>query len=203
MEIYLVRHGETGGNVAHRHQADETPLSIAGRRQAEEAARLLREYEPTHLVSSSLVRAVETAAVIGETCDLVPETSPTFIELARPSHLYGHYHRSPRSLWFYLQWYMGSEAALRSEGESYRTLRERIKQAKYELSQYPEDARVVVVSHSVFMSFFVEHLCREKPISPLMAVRAFHRILSMQNTHIMQLVFDPRTDADVCAWSVD
>lgn len=188
--------------MAHRHQAEHSPLSLQGQMQAEQAAVHLKQYQPTHLISSSLVRAVETARVIGEVCDLVPEVSATFIELARPQHLYGYHHRSPRSLWFYLQWYLGSEAALQSHGESYRTLRERFRLAKYELSQYPEDARVVVVSHSVFMSLFIEHLCREKAISPLVAVRAFHRILTMQNAHIMPISFSSNSRSDVCAWSL-
>lgn len=200
MEIYLVRHGETGGNVAHRHQADETPLSSLGRRQAEHAAETIAALEPTHLVSSSLVRAIETATVIGDRCDLIPETNPAFVELARPSHMFGHYHRSFKSLWFYLQWYLGSDAAVTAGGESYETLRERFSVAKAHLREYPTDARVVVVTHSVFMTLFEAHLCRERPLTPWQAGAHFLRILRMPNTHIRPVWFDHEAPPEQCAW---
>jgi broad specificity phosphatase PhoE len=57
MEILLVRHGETGGNVAHRHQSDATQLTDEGVRQIERVAKQLAEYAPTHVLSSSLLRA--------------------------------------------------------------------------------------------------------------------------------------------------
>lgn len=197
MEIYLVRHGETGGNVAHRHQAEHTPLSYVGTNQAKQVAEKLCEYEPTHLISSNLVRALETARVIGETCDLVPETSELFIELKRPHFLYGWKHRSPASMWFYFRWYLGWT---NGEGETYAELRQRIEEAKRHLATLPNDSRVVVVTHSVFMSLFVEHMCREHAITPWMAVRTFLWILRMKNTHVEPLLFDGESDKKVCAW---
>jgi probable phosphoglycerate mutase len=200
MQVYLVRHGETGGNVAHRHQAEHTRLTKAGQAQAEAVAKRVAELEPTHLVSSSLVRAIETAKVISERVELIPETDPTFIELARPASMYGRYHKSPRSLWFYGRWYLGSQAALAEGGESYATLRERFAVAQARLAEYPEDARVVVVTHSVFMTLFVEHLCREKPLWPWQAALAFVKILRTKNTHIIALSFDHKAPAGTCAW---
>jgi len=198
MEVYLVRHGETGGNVAHRHQADDTPLSRAGRQQAERAAEEIAALQPTHLVSSSLVRAIETATAIGDRCDLIPETNPAFVELARPSHMFGHYHRSIKSLWFYVQWYLGSDAAVTDGGESYETLRERFSVAQAHLREYPADARVVVVTHSVFMTLFEAHLCRDRALTPWQAGSHFLRIVRMPNTHIRPLRFDHDAPPDVC-----
>lgn len=204
MEIYLVRHGETGGNVAHRHQAKDTPLSNLGKEQVRHAAEEIMQFEPTHLVTSKLVRAIESASIIGEVCDLIPETNEHFIELTRPDHMYGHYHRSMKSMWFYLQWYMGKDVSVTSGGESYEDLRQRFKLAQEHLAlQYPKDARVVVVSHAVFINLFVAHLCRDQVLSPLQAASVFHKILTMPNTKITPVFFDEEDDAEACAWSVD
>lgn len=203
MEIYLVRHGETGGNVAHRHQAETTQLSFIGEQQVRQVAELIKQYEPTHLVTSNLVRAIETARVIGEVCNLVPETSQRFIELVRPNYLYGHHHRSIKSLWFYFQWYFGKGTNTPKDGESYKALRERFIQAQEHLAQYPKDARVVVVSHTVFINLFVAHLCNKKALNPLKAALVFRQILTMPNADIIPLHFNTEPNDGKCAWSIN
>ena len=203
MEIYLVRHGQTGGNVAHRHQAENTPLTKLGEEQAKKVAQVIKEYKPTHLLSSNLVRALETAEAIGEVCNLVPDTSRHFVELSRPKGIYGYHHRSIRSFAFYFQWLLGKEDITDEGWESYSSLRKRVEIAKKELAKYPEDARLVVVSHSVFISLFVEHLCNNKPMKPMQAVRVFKKMLAMPNTHITPILFDNQVTDQTCAWSVD
>lgn len=196
MEIYLIRHGETGGNVAHRHQVEHTPLTAHGVEQAKAVAQKVKELEPTHLLTSPLVRAIQTARVIGEACDLTPETNPYFIELARPPHMYGHFHKSFESMFYYSRWYFGHHEG----GESYKGLRERIEQAKAHFKHYPENARIAVVSHSVFINLFLAHLCDTRPIGPVRAVRTFSNVLTMKNTELVPLVFDPEAHPKTCGW---
>lgn len=196
MEVYLIRHGETGGNIAHRHQAEHTPLTIVGLEQAHAVAKKVKDLEPTHLLTSPLVRAVETARVIGEVCNLVPETSTHFSELRRPADMYGHYHTSFRSMWFYARWFYGFSKT----GESYADILQRIKTAKAHFKSYPEDARIAVVSHAVFINLFLAHLCHDDQINSLTAVRTFKDIFTMQNTHFTPLIFDPEAPADTCGW---
>ncbi len=201
MKIYLVRHGQTGGNVAHRHQAEHTPLTELGREQAQRVAEVVRLYQPTHVLTSNLVRAVETANVIGTVCNITPVTSPNFIELRRPNNMYGHYHKSFRSLWFYIKWYFGLVGgAGEPVGESYRALRERFKRAQAELLTYPPDARIVIVSHTAFIGLFTAHLCRERALNPFQAARTFYRILTMPNTYITPIYYDNEPDEGECAW---
>lgn len=194
----MVRHGQTGGNIAHRHQHEDTPLTKLGQEQAREAAELIQRFEPTHILSSSLVRTIETANSIGEVCDIVPETSYHFIELRRPKNVYGHYHRSLRSVWYFVTWYLG----LVRDGESYAEVRLRIKAAQRLLSTYPADARVVVVTHSVFLNLFLAHMCDERPMWPLSAVKTFVRILKTKNTQISKILYDPQEREGVCQWSL-
>ena len=64
--LYLVRHGETDWNRAHRIQGStDIPLNGTGRDQAMRTARLLARRSGDGLYSSPLSRAHETAAIIG------------------------------------------------------------------------------------------------------------------------------------------
>lgn len=204
MKVYLVRHGQTGGNIANRHQTEHTPLTDLGKEQARSVAEIVRLYQPTHILTSKYVRAVETARIIGEVCNLTPETSQNFVELLRPARMYGHHHKSIRSVWFYFWWYLGRVGgATETEGESYKTLRERFKKAQTELMTYPNDARIVVVSHAAFIGLFLAHLCRGRALNPFQAISAFYTILTMPNTCITPVYFDSDSVTRNCTWRVE
>ncbi len=196
MEVYLIRHGETGGNVAHRHQSEKTRLTKQGVEQARMVAEKVKDLEPTHLLTSPVIRALETAREIGEVCNLVPETNTNFSELKRPEHMYGHYHTSLRSMMFYSGWFIGRS----KQGESYEALRQRIIFAKDHFKDYPEDARVAVVSHSVFINLFLAHLCQDDSMGPLTALKTFINVMSMKNTEFVPLIFNPNADKGACGW---
>lgn len=200
MEIYLVRHGETGGNVARRHQSEATPLTPRGREQIKETAKQLKEIEPTHLITSSVLRAVESARYIGEILDMIPETNSVFAELIRPKFLNGNFHKSIGSLWFYTRWYFGFTDSKKDGGETYQELRARVKAAQAVLAQYPPDSKVVVISHSVFINFFVAHACQEKAMTPLQALKRFTKVLSIKNGSITKVVYAP---GQACKWQVE
>lgn len=199
MEIYFVRHGETSGNVEKRHQAAHGNLTEKGHKQASDVAEVIRELKPTHLLTSSMVRAIETTRYISSAVNLDPETSHSFIELVRPEHLHGHYHRSVPSVWFYLKWYLG----LSKGGESYFDLRNRFKEAEAEIASYPNDAKLVVVSHAVFISLFVAHLCNERALWSRKLFSAIKAMLVMTNTQITKVHFEANSNSKVCPWTVE
>ncbi len=65
MLLYLVRHGETDWNLAHRIQgATDIPLNDTGRAQAASTGRLLSRKRWDAIYSSPLSRALETASII-------------------------------------------------------------------------------------------------------------------------------------------
>jgi 2,3-bisphosphoglycerate-dependent phosphoglycerate mutase len=199
MEIYLVRHGQTDGNLAMRHQSQQTTLTPLGRQQIAEAAAKVKEFQPTHLLSSTLIRTLESARIIGDACDLIPDTNEAFRELDRPRFLQGHFLKSLGSMWFYSLWYFGLTNHEKHGGESYRALRERVEKAKEVLAGYPHDARVVVVSHSVFINFFVAHACQKHALLPWQAAYRFIKVLTIKNGSITKMTFDP-TKRKGCAW---
>ena len=64
-DLYLVRHGETDWNRQRRIQGlTDIPLNDTGRAQAEAAAALIERSEWDLVVSSTLGRARETAAIL-------------------------------------------------------------------------------------------------------------------------------------------
>lgn len=75
--VYLVRHGQSEWNVRRltQGQTSHPPLTALGRTQAARAARLVaadvaaRGVAADTIVSSDLVRAVETARILGEVLD--------------------------------------------------------------------------------------------------------------------------------------
>ncbi len=203
MQIHLVRHGETRENVARRHQPEDTPLTSNGIVQAKKVAKEIKEIKPTHLISSTLVRSIQTARIIGEECGMILETSSHFIELSRPEHLYGRRHASLFSIWFYVQWSLGRDTGSRDLSESYREVRDRIKKAQEYLASLPKDSRVVVVSHSVFISLFVAHLCRDKSLSLWQGIAVFRRMLTMPNAEITTVTLNTYSAKGTCAWSVN
>lgn len=203
MQLYFVRHGETGGNIAARHQSDNTDLTQKGLLQATEAAQILREKNPTHLVSSTMLRALETARIIGLACDLIPETDAIFTEVGRPARLNGHLLKSVYSLWFYMRWYFGLTSMITEGGETYKMFRERLHASRKHLATYPNDARVIVVSHSVFINFFVMHMCDDRPIGPIRAALCFWRILTIKNGSITSIHLDTTLSDNTCRFKLE
>ncbi|GAA3511090.1 histidine phosphatase family protein [Aeromicrobium panaciterrae] len=65
-QVVLWRHGRTEWNVAGRVQGQsDVPLDDVGRQQAREAAARLAALKPHRIVSSDLMRAAETAQILG------------------------------------------------------------------------------------------------------------------------------------------
>ena len=80
--MLLIRHAESSWNAAGRWQGHgDPPLSDRGREQTNVLARELARETIDVLVSSDLLRAVETAAILGEARGLRTELNPGLREL--------------------------------------------------------------------------------------------------------------------------
>ena len=85
--LILVRHGVTDWNREGRFQGHlDPPLADAGRRQAERAGRRLAsdpDLRPARVISSSLDRAMQTAAIIAGATGVAVEPEPRLIEIGQ------------------------------------------------------------------------------------------------------------------------
>jgi broad specificity phosphatase PhoE len=80
--LILMRHGETAWNRERRVMGDlDVPLTDEGRAQCEAAAGLLEGFGVTRIVSSPLVRAAESAAIVGTRLGLPVRHDPRLVEV--------------------------------------------------------------------------------------------------------------------------
>ena len=190
MEVYLVRHGQTDGNVGRRHQHSETKLNAHGLAQAAAVATEIVQLNLTHLITSTQLRAMETARIIGDKIHIIPETEPLFEELHQSKSMIGERLVSVHAGWYAAFWFLGVPRASMSDGETYTAFIERLAAARKYLEALPPDARVVVVSHSVFINFFLEHMRHPKRMNLIrLIIRAFH-ILTLKNTSITHVRYE-------------
>ena len=80
----LVRHGEAESNVRHILHSEpngENPLTDTGRKQAEAAAKDLKDRNVHHVYTSDLMRAHQTASIIGETVGIEPKVDERLREI--------------------------------------------------------------------------------------------------------------------------
>ena len=202
MDVYFVRHGRTDGNDAFRHQHPHTTLNELGIIQAINIAKFLKRQRPTHLITSTYLRSIETARVISNECDLIPETHPAFEELHRPEFLVGERIFGKVTITYLLRWFFGMKSASMHDGETYADFTRRLAEARRHLESLPENSRVVVVSHAVFINFFLEHMCRPREMSLWRACIRIVKILLFKNTGIIHVRFLPVKAKSVCGWRV-
>ncbi len=189
MDVYFVRHGQTDGNVAQRHQHPDIGLNENGQRQASQVAKVIRRLRPTHLISSTHKRALETATHIGLVTDLIPETYPAFEELKRPAFFIGKRFYDKETLKYVWGWFFGLKSASMHDGESYDDFRRRIISARTHLENLAPSAKVVVVSHAVFINFFLEHMNRDHHMGLRRAAWRIIAIFRIKNTAITHLQY--------------
>jgi broad specificity phosphatase PhoE len=204
MEVLFIRHGQTGANRNHRHQMPTEPLSSAGIGQIQTIAPKIRKWEPTHILTSPHTRAQQSARIISVSTGLSVDTYDAFRELRRPAWLFGKRHGSPASIWYLLRWFTAElvhydDAA---HGETYTTFRKRIIRARSMLEMYPNNARVVVVSHAVFINFFITHVCRDYPLPLWGALPQLLKLYALQNSDYVQLHADADAPENTCSWEM-
>ena len=84
--IYMARHGETDDNARRVVQGWlDTPLNDRGREQARELAARVADLGIESIWTSQLVRAAETAQIVGDALGLVPRVDDRFAESRRGS----------------------------------------------------------------------------------------------------------------------
>jgi broad specificity phosphatase PhoE len=161
MRAIFVRHGESVSN-AHPEMAalpleEGDRLTELGRRQSLAAAEVLGSLEPTTLISSSMGRARETAELIGERLGMVVTELPYINEL-RESRNYGTMSPEEQKLRRWSVWMVehGDDPDFSWQGgESFDQVRGRVRRLKDELERDHAGGRPLIVTHGLFLRFFL------------------------------------------------
>ncbi|MSU73787.1 histidine phosphatase family protein [Candidatus Kaiserbacteria bacterium] len=88
--IYLVRHGESEGNVEFVFQTKDSPLTEKGRKQAEIIAKRIAKLPVEVIIASPAARTKATAEAIATRVNKPVEYSDLLVERRTMSELWGH-----------------------------------------------------------------------------------------------------------------
>lgn len=143
LTLLLVRHGQSQWNAAGllQGQTASVPLTPLGHQQATAAAAELARLRPGALLTSDLLRAVQTAEHCAAATGLAPRTAPALREQA-----YGVLEGRPsRELWDVVDWADPHWSA--SGGESLAELHGRVEAFLKELVAEPPADVIALVTH--------------------------------------------------------
>ncbi|MSR73629.1 MAG: histidine phosphatase family protein [Candidatus Pacebacteria bacterium] len=155
--IYFVRHGESEGNTSSVFMDDTAPLTEQGRQQAAAVADRCVRLPIETIISSTMPRAMETAAIINGKIDKPIAYCDLFVERRRPSEFLGKDKESPeivamqkmmRSNFGYVSDYRFSDE------ENFTEIKMRALAALDYLAGRDEE-RILVVTHGWFMHMMV------------------------------------------------
>ncbi len=180
--VYLLRHGQSRGNVAPVFQSTTSPLSDVGVEQAEVIADRVTKVPFEALISSPLQRAKQTAEAIHCSTGKNIEFSELFVERIKPTYMYGKSHADERAARLWRDWEKSLYTpGMRAEdGENYDDLLKRAEDALAFLRERKERS-IVVVSHGYFLRTIVAKVLLGESITSD-GFRHFQKNASTENT---------------------
>ncbi len=149
--LFLVRHGENKANLTKEfsHRLVDYPLTPKGRVQAEQTAAYLQSFPVSHVFTSPLIRAKETAEVIAAAVDAPVSVLESFRELN-----VGTLEQVPPSTETWRQhdeiiwaWANGQAEVRFPEGENYRELVARVRDGYKTMLDGRDGETLVLVAH--------------------------------------------------------
>ncbi len=158
--FYFVRHGETAWNAEERLcGSTDVPLSDVGRRQAQLLGLRLQPILVEALYSSPLMRALETARLMGEAIGREPVVDERLAELnygAWEGRLFAEIKRTSPAI--YCAWDADPANVAPPEGETGVHLIERVTPFMADVAQSHRSGNVVVVCHKTVCRLLACHI---------------------------------------------
>jgi len=182
--IYFVRHGQSEGNVSPVYQTMSSPLTKEGKQQAQFIGERCSQLPIEAIISSTQLRAKETAALIAEKTGHTVEFSDLFRERRKPTELNGKLFDDPEAKQLNEAWWQSLIAAgpRAGDGENFQDINGRADSALEYLIGRPED-HILVVTHGFYMRYIVaKAIFGDKLTGELFA--DFAPSLVMENTGI-------------------
>ena len=146
----LMRHGEARHMVEDIYTNDpksEYGLTAEGERQAAEASKNIPQDKPLVIVSSPVLRALETARIVAEKCG-VPAEQIVIDDRLREIN-FGEFNGKPKWDWINFmaqpEWFTAKPEG----GENYEEIKKRFGEAIYDLEKRYQDSTVLMVSHGI------------------------------------------------------
>lgn len=190
-KIYFVRHAESEGNAGAIRGTHLSKLSEKGKAQADKIAERCAKLPIEAIISSTMIRAVETSEQINRKLSRPVYHSDLFNERRRPSEQLGKPKDDPKALNSEKEIFAHfAEKGYRfSDEENFEDLHSRAKKALVHIEGMKEE-HILVVTHGVFMKVILACVLFENSLNGKLCqdiLKKFH----MENTGITVLCFDP------------
>ncbi|MCX8008120.1 MAG: histidine phosphatase family protein [Patescibacteria group bacterium] len=184
MKLYFVRHGETHLNAQGVHQGESAELSDYGMRQAKRLAERCKHLGIEKILTSSLIRAKQTAQIIAESIQQPISETPLLVEVKRPTVIEGMLYDHPDAVAIKRQIYerFHDPAFRHSDEETFVDLRDRASLLIHHILSFKEKT-ILLVSHGDFIKVIVSVMIFGHDLDPKIALK-FYEGLRMTNTGI-------------------
>ena len=148
--IWLLRHAETTAPHVLNGAESDVPLSELGFLQAEALAKWFVPHKPTAVVSSTMTRAIQTAAPIARDCS-VPQSQEHLLRERIIGTLSGQPFHLAEGPWAEtVRAWMGGNTAFTTEGaESFEDLKVRLHEGWNRAIRPHGGGRLVIVAHGI------------------------------------------------------
>lgn len=187
MKLYLVRHGQSIGNVNKIHQHADTPLSKLGISQANELAKRFKPIPLDLVLTSHFKRAQSTAEIVVKHVGVKLEINELLREIKRPSALEGKPTMDPVAVEIRAQIRANLHDSLwhHSDEENIHELINRAKEFLEYISNRKEE-NILAVSHGIFIGAVLGNVIFEDLLNPGI-YKAMEGSMHLTNTGITLL----------------
>jgi len=161
--LYLLRHGESVANVTHTFASKklDLPLTDFGINQVEQIVEPMKKIGFSKIYASPLLRAQQTAEIIGKSCELKPIVTESLREID-VGELDGKCIEEADRRKIYdeiiSKWDNGQNDISFRGGENLNMVKERINDFLNRLD-HKNDERILVVGHGMFFMAFIWLFC--------------------------------------------
>lgn len=161
MELILIRHGQSVGNIRVDEDMPDSPLTELGMKQAERVAKYVSRKPVTRIISSPLIRAIETAQPLSEALSLQIELWKDLYEFREGSAYIGPSREEMSGLYpeVVLCSSMEEDGWIYPGGETRKTAAERAKAMVRKLRQPEyEDDCIAMFAHGSFNDYLIREI---------------------------------------------
>ena len=184
--VYLVRHGQSVGNLENIFQDENSPLSQDGIRQSEKLASRFGSVSIDLIVAASTRRALETAQIIAKRLGKRIVESNLFVEVRKPSVFFGK--KVVENIPMLEKWRNDFFAQRKvGDGETYKQV---LKRASYALEflKNLEAHSILVVTHSSFLRVLMALAILKDEITPQI-IRRLWLYSNLSNTGVSAISY--------------
>lgn len=200
-KIYFVRHGESEGNSGPIRQGPDSPLTAKGKKQATFIANRSKNLPVEVVISSTMLRAKETADIIVSAISKPLEMSELFIERRRAKEEVG----KPKDDVAAIEAGKQIRANFHipgfrfSDEENFEDLKSRVKEALEFLKERQEE-NILVVTHGFFMRVVMAYVTLGDELTGAQCEQ-FVRVFHMENTGLTILGCDTTKENPWWLWT--